>query len=114
MGELEKLNTEDSDYEGWEEIGYHRVMAGLYYYIIFAIFGIATGLIVPMIVPFAESLGYYNILTSIFGTVFTFADLGIARALNRYASEFRITDPDKAVQYISFFIFLNLLLIVST
>jgi O-antigen/teichoic acid export membrane protein len=88
----------------WEEIGYHRILGGFFYNIIFAIVALAYSLILPLVIPYSESLGYYNILTGIFSSIFTFADLGLGSALSRFIAEYRVKDPKKSIEYIRFFI----------
>lgn len=96
-----------SDFEfddRWEDIGYHRILGGFLWNLIFAIFGIGYSLLLPIIIPYPESLGFYNILTGIFSSIFTFADLGLASALSRYIAEYRVKDKHRTLQYIRFFI----------
>ncbi|MFX0101883.1 MAG: lipopolysaccharide biosynthesis protein, partial [Candidatus Hodarchaeota archaeon] len=100
--ELDK--TKVSFKNKWEYIGYHKVLGGFYYQIIFFVLGIAYVMLLPIFVPFPESMGYYNILTGIFSSVFTFADMGTAGALSRFVAEHRVKDPERTIQYIRFFI----------
>ncbi|MBD3352854.1 MAG: hypothetical protein GF364_15320 [Candidatus Lokiarchaeota archaeon] len=88
----------------WEDIGYHRVIGGFYYNIVFALLAIGYVLILPLLVPYPESMGFYNILTGIFSSIFTFADFGLASALSRYIAEYRVKDKLRTIQYIRFFI----------
>ncbi len=94
----------EQQYKGWEKIGYHRVLGGFLYNIIFAVFAVGFAFVLPLIVPYAESLGYYNILTGIFSSIFTFADLGLASALSRFVAEYRVKNPKRTIQYVRFFI----------
>lgn len=88
----------------WEDIGYHRIIGGFFYNIIFAIVALGYSLILPLVIPFSESLGFYNILTGIFSSIFTFADLGLASALSRFIAEYRVKNPARSIEYIRFFI----------
>ncbi len=100
----EKTPLSMKEIDGWELIGYHRVLGGFLYNIVFAIFAVGIAFILPLVVPYAESLGYYNILTGIFNSIFTLADLGLASALSRFVAEYRVKDPKRAIHYIRFFI----------
>lgn len=90
--------------QGWERIGYHRVTGAFYWNIIFAVFAIAYVMILPLLIPYPESMGYYTLLTSIFRSFFTFADLGTASALSRFIAEWRVKDPARTIMYVRFFI----------
>lgn len=104
---MEKNNLESNDFEfkdKWEDIGYHRVLGGFYYNIIFAVLIVGYVLLLPLLIPYAESMGYYNILTGIFKSLFTLADFGLASALSRFIAEYRVKDPERTIQYVRFFI----------
>ena len=88
----------------WDEIGYHRILGGFFYMIVFALLGFGTLLVLPLIIPYSESLGMYLTVKQIFASVFTFADFGLASALSRYIAEYRVKDPMRTRQYIRFFI----------
>ena len=88
----------------WENIGYHRVLGSFFWNIIFAILAVAYMLILPILIPYPESMGFYNILTGIFASIFTFADLGLASALSRFIAEHRVKNPARCIEYVRFFI----------
>ncbi|MHA1715988.1 MAG: hypothetical protein ACTSXP_10105 [Promethearchaeota archaeon] len=88
----------------WEYIGYHRVLGSFMFNVVFFIFAVGYVMILPLFIPYPESMGFYNILTGIFSSIFTFADLGTASALSRFVAEYRVKNPIKAIQYIRFFI----------
>lgn len=104
---MEKPDIELNDFafeDKWEDIGYHRVLGGFYYNIIFAVLMVGYVLLLPLLIPYAESMGYYNILTGIFKSLFTLADFGLASALSRFIAEYRVKDPERTIQYVRFFI----------
>lgn len=88
----------------WENIGYHRIIGGFFYNVIFALIAVGYSLLLPLLIPYSESLGYYNILTGIFSSVFTFADFGLGSALSRFIAEYRVKDIRRTIQYVQFFI----------
>jgi O-antigen/teichoic acid export membrane protein len=92
----------------WEKIGYHRVIGGFYFYIIFAVVAVGYVLLLPVFIPYPESMGFYNILTGIFSSFFTFADLGTASSLARFIAEYRVKDPQRCMEYIRFFIWFQM------
>ncbi|MEX2728771.1 MAG: lipopolysaccharide biosynthesis protein [Candidatus Sigynarchaeum springense] len=92
----------------WEKIGYHRVIGGFYFYIIFAVVAIGYVLLLPVFIPYPESMGFYNILTGIFSSFFTLADLGTASSLARFIAEYRVKDPQRTIEYIRFFIWFQM------
>ncbi len=92
----------------WEKIGYHRVIGGFYFYIIFAVVAVGYVMLIPLFIPYPESMGYYNILTGIFSSFFTLADLGTASSLARFIAEYRVKDPQRCLEYIRFFIWFQM------
>ncbi|MHA1369347.1 MAG: hypothetical protein ACTSRA_06495 [Promethearchaeota archaeon] len=104
-GNIEEITTS----ELWENIGFHRPLAGFFYnlpfYLITLIIGIAAiGLIYNLLYPFPESIGYRAAATGIFGLFFYSFDLGTSNLLNRFIGEANIKDPRRMVQYIQYFI----------
>ena len=67
----------------------------------------------PIFIPYPESIGFYNILTGIFSSFFTAADLGMANAVSRFIAEYRVKDPERCIQYIRFFIWFQSFLMAS-
>ncbi|MBN2152995.1 MAG: hypothetical protein JW839_16200 [Candidatus Lokiarchaeota archaeon] len=92
----------------WERVGYHRVIGGFYFYIIFAVVAVGYVLLLPVFIPYPESMGFYNILTGIFSSFFTFADLGTASSLARFIAEYRVKSPQRCMEYIRFFIWFQM------
>jgi hypothetical protein len=93
----------------WEAVGFHRMLGGFFYKIVFTIFHIVMGIVTalllfPIMFPFPETKGYYDTATSIFGALFIAFDLGTANMMNRYIGEHGTKDPAKMLQYIQYFI----------
>ncbi|MFX0099652.1 MAG: hypothetical protein ACFFCS_08725 [Candidatus Hodarchaeota archaeon] len=98
----------------WENIGFHRPLAGFFYnlplYLITLILGIVvTGFIFSLLYPFPESMGYKAAATAIFGLFFQVFDLGTSNIMNRYIGETNIKNPQKMVQYIQYFIWYQMI-----
>ncbi len=94
----------DASLDKWEDIGYHRIIGGFFYMIIYAIFAFGYVFILPFIIPYSESLGMYQVVSRIFASIFTFADFGLASSVSRFIAEYRVKDPVRTQQYIRFFI----------
>ncbi|MHA1791878.1 MAG: hypothetical protein ACTSVI_04480 [Promethearchaeota archaeon] len=106
--------NELSPSELWENIGFHRPLAGFFYnlplYLITMVIGIAfTGFMFSLLYPFPESLGYKTAATSLFGLFFQAFDLGTSNIMNRYIGESNIKNPKKMVQYIQYFIWYQMI-----
>ncbi|MBD3187636.1 hypothetical protein GF325_12450 [Candidatus Bathyarchaeota archaeon] len=100
--------------ELWENIGFHRPLAGFFYnlplYLLTLIAGIAiTGFLWSFLYPFPESNGYKAAATGIFTLFFTAFDLGTANIMNRFIGEANIKQPEKMLQYIQYFIWYQMI-----
>ena len=111
-----KPETEVKSVEAeWQKIGFHRPLGGLLYNVVVifiaAGFGIVlTVWVIPnLILPFPEALGYTTITTNLFSVYFTLMDLGIANAIQRFVAEENIKNPKKAIQYMQFFIWYEMI-----
>ena len=108
--EDDKLNAS----ELWENIGFHRPLAGFFYnlpfYLLVLILGIGfLSLIYNFLYPFPESMGYRSAVTGIFGLLFYTFDLGTANIMNRFIGESNVKNPSKMVQYIQYFIWYQMI-----
>jgi hypothetical protein len=104
--ETEKKLT---DAEVWQNIGFHRPLAGFFYNLVFWIVGIFFGAFVggwlySIMYPFPESLGYKTAATAIFALFFQVWDLGTANVVNRYMGENSVKNPHKMILYVQYFI----------
>ncbi|NMC03995.1 MAG: hypothetical protein GYA24_02225 [Candidatus Lokiarchaeota archaeon] len=94
----------------WQNVGFHRPLAGLLYNILFVIIAAGFGIIfavwfIPNVVfPFPQAMGYQDTVTNLFGLVFTLLDLGVGASLSRYVAAESLKNPRHALQYIQFFI----------
>ncbi|MHA1791269.1 MAG: hypothetical protein ACTSVI_01410 [Promethearchaeota archaeon] len=104
-GATKNISTSDL----WENIGFHRPVAGFFYnlpfYLITLILGIGfIGFIYKVLYPFPETIGYRATITGLFSLLFYSFDLGTSNLLNRFIGESNIKNPVKMVQYIQYFI----------
>ncbi|MBN2154370.1 MAG: hypothetical protein JW839_23140 [Candidatus Lokiarchaeota archaeon] len=98
---------------GWDEVGFARPIGGFFYnYILFivgALIVLALGTtLLPAVVPYPEIFGYSTIVTSYFKLMFMLFDAGLGDALGRFLPEYRIKNPKRAMEYISFFIWFQM------
>lgn len=112
-----KTKREDRKKEAeklWNKTGFHRPLGGFFYNYIFllvlAIPGLVViGVIIPMILPYPEALGYNSVVTQLLNVFFILADFGLIEAINRFVGEKSTTNPKKALQYTSFFIWFQMI-----
>ncbi|MEX2726402.1 MAG: lipopolysaccharide biosynthesis protein [Candidatus Sigynarchaeum springense] len=98
---------------GWDEVGFARPIGGFFYnYILFivgALIVLALGTtLLPAVVPYPEIFGYSTIVTGYFKLLFMLFDAGLGDALGRFLPEYRIKNPKRAMEYISFFIWFQM------
>jgi hypothetical protein len=105
----DKSEENSTDSELWDEIGFHRPLAGFWYKMGFVFIHIIGGIVVaaliyPIMFPYPECDGYYRTATSIFVALFIAFDLGTANLMNRFLGESGIKNPEKMIQYLQYFI----------
>ncbi len=89
----------------WEDIGFHRPVAGFLFammmgLLIFIPLLIYQNLILPnYILPSAQALGLWGRVTQFFGLAWTLFDLGTGVAFIKFFSQYRVHDPRRAVQF---------------
>jgi len=111
MGEKRGIDGKSKEVDLlWKTSGFHRVLGGFWnnfiYLIAFLLFGIAFGaVILPILIPYPDVMGYINTLGQMFGLLFVVMDLGTHNALGRFmAEEVGKGDIRKAIAYVRFFI----------
>ncbi|MBD3350302.1 MAG: hypothetical protein GF364_02340 [Candidatus Lokiarchaeota archaeon] len=93
----------------WNQLGYQRTIAGFLYtfgllipQMIFGIF------MIPLIqyteLRFVEVGGVASVAGGLFGALYTILDLDLEASVNRFVPQYAISDPRKAMHYVSFFI----------
>ncbi|TFG18507.1 MAG: hypothetical protein EU533_07685 [Promethearchaeota archaeon] len=71
---------------------------------------ILISVVVPnFVLPFPESVGFYNVVLAYLNVIFFAADFGLKNASERYIAEYAETAPHVAVKYVSFFIWFQML-----
>ena len=89
----------------WEDIGFHRPVAGFLFammmgLLIFIPLLIYQNLILPTyILPSAQALGLWGRVTQFFGLAWTLFDLGTGVAFVKFFSQYRVHNPRRAVQF---------------
>ncbi len=110
----EEITSEYDKDELWDEIGFHKGLAGFWYKLIFSLFSIVFGIAViglyyKYLYPFPESAGYRSAATGVFGLFFTVFDLGTWACMDRFIADAQIKDPNKMVKYIQYFIWYQMI-----
>lgn len=113
--DTKKISKKKLDEIGWSEIGYHKSLAG------FSVtFYLSLALLLPLIVVIMyilpnfiltdpSQLGISFITGNIFSAVFIAGDFGLAQAFDKFVGENYIRDPAKALKYVQFFIWFQMI-----
>jgi O-antigen/teichoic acid export membrane protein len=108
---LDALVVDRSEFEqreagtGWEEIGFHRPLAGFFVslflgMILFVPLIIYQNVLLPVyILPSAQALGLWGRVTQFFNLAWLVFDMGTSVAFIKFLSQYRVTDPRRGVQY---------------
>ncbi|MHA1699992.1 MAG: hypothetical protein ACTSWN_14220 [Promethearchaeota archaeon] len=101
------LEEEFPEFKGWESIGFHRGLGREFYQIVIELFTAALYIfllsyIVPILRPFPQIDGYKRVADGLFLVVYRIFDMGTNFGLNRFIAEYRVKNPKRMVQYISF------------
>jgi O-antigen/teichoic acid export membrane protein len=89
----------------WEDIGFHRPVAGFLFammmgLLIFIPLLIYQNLILPnYILPSAQAMGLWGRVTQFFALAWTLFDLGTGVAFIKFFSQYRVHDPRRAAQF---------------
>ncbi|MEX2715159.1 MAG: hypothetical protein Q6370_002540 [Candidatus Sigynarchaeota archaeon] len=94
----------------WDQIGFHKPMAGFWFNITYTIIAIAAsavlmGYLMSTFYPYPESMGYRDIAFNLFGFLFLLFDVATGAVMSRFIPEVNIRDPEKLLHYIQYFIF---------
>ena len=94
----------------WEQIGFHRPLGGFMFALMTGIFlfiplTVYQDLILPVyILPSAQAMGIFGRVAAFFPIVWSFFDMGTSVAHMKYFSEYRIKNPQRAIQYAQFYV----------
>lgn len=110
----EKPAEKDGQKDLWDEIGFHKPLAGFWYNLLYTLIGIVIsaglmGILMNTFYPFPESWGYREIITSMFTLFFVIFDLGTANVMDRFLGEENIKDPAKMIKLIQWFIWYQMM-----
>jgi hypothetical protein len=89
----------------WEEIGFHPPLAGFLFammmgVLLFIPLIIYQNMILPaFILPSAQAFGLIGRIGQIFGLAWTLFDVGAGVAFVKFYAQYRVHDPQRAVQY---------------
>ena len=110
LGTTDEQNIEELPVsELWEEIGFHKPLAGFWYNLLFSLISLILGLflsgiLINIFYPYPESNGYRDVTGGIFSLLFVVFDLGTHMTMDRFIAEARIKNPGKMLNYIQYFI----------
>jgi hypothetical protein len=93
----------------WEQIGFHKPIAGFWYNLTFSLISLLlgvflTGFLVQYFYPFPESNGYRDVTGGIFTVLFVVMDLGTHMTMDRFIGESAIKNPEKMLHYVQYFV----------
>ena len=104
VSDREKFTKREASTD-WEDIGFHRPLAGFFMafflgILVFIPLIIYQNLILPVyILPSAQALGIWGRVTQFFALIWNFFDMGTSIAFIKFLSQYRVHDPRRAVQY---------------
>lgn len=112
--EIQVYEEKYKDLNPWDKVGFSRPLGGLFYNLIFTLFGLVIGLVtagfvISWLYPYPEAAGYYAIVGTLFSLFFAIMDFGTAYGIERFVAEYRIKDPPRMLQYIQFFIWYQMI-----
>jgi O-antigen/teichoic acid export membrane protein len=94
----------------WEQIGFHRSIGGF-------MFALMSGLVlfIPMvayqnfilpvyILPSAQAMGMWGRVSAMFPLVWSLFDMGTSVSHMKFFSEYRVKNPQRAIQYAQFYV----------
>ena len=105
--ETNPLPSLQSQEEMWNEIGFHKPLAGFWYKVILTIIGLFIGVFFTQLVyniffPWPETQGYGNNVSNLFALYITLMGVANSGTLNQFMPEARIKSPRKMLGYIQF------------
>nr|MDO8085595.1 hypothetical protein [Candidatus Sigynarchaeum springense] len=106
---MEEIKERVRTSKGWDSIGFHRVLGGIFYdyglSLIELILGLfLTPLMFLIFIPYPEGNGYYGIASGLFGSLFFIFDFATAFSIERFIGEYRVKNPRKMLGFISFYV----------
>ncbi len=101
------IDKDFPEFRGWESIGFHRGLGREFWQLILELISTSTtifivSLLMPIIQPYPEIVGYQNIAGGLFTLIYTIFNLGTNFGLNRFIAEYRVKNVRRMLQYVSF------------
>ncbi len=96
--------------QGWEEVGFHRPLAGFIYIgtlglvLLLPLLAYKAYILPHILVPWPQVLGFWELTVRWFEVFWLVFDLGTGLAAVRYFSTLRVTHPRQGFQYFQFYI----------
>ena len=105
--------TAQKQEELWNEIGFHKPLAGFWYKVVLTIVGLFIGVFLAQLVyniffPWPETQGYGSTAGNLFGLYLTLMGIANGNTLNQFMPEAHIKSPRKMLGYIQFAIWYQL------
>jgi hypothetical protein len=100
--------------ELWDEIGFHKPIAGFWFNIVYTLLSIVVsmtfaGYLMNFFYPFPESFGYKDIVFGYFALMFMVFDIGTGAVMGRFIPEVNIKDPQKMLHMVQYFIWYQMI-----
>ena len=99
----------------WRVPGYHKPLSGFFtmffitLVVVAPLFVVVIYVLPTFIIQDPSSFGIQFIISSIFSAIFITLDFGLAQAYDRFVGQYWSTDPKKALQYVQFFIWYQMI-----
>ncbi len=96
--------------QGWEEVGFHRPLAGFIYIstlglvLLLPLLAYKVYLVPHVLVPWPQVVGFWELTVRWFEVFWLVFDLGTGIAAVRYFATLRVTDPRQGFQYFQFYV----------
>ncbi len=96
--------------EGWEEVGFHRPLAGFVYLasmgliLLLPLLAYRVYVVPHLLVPWPQVVGFWELTVRWFEVFWLVFDLGTGLAAVRYFSTLRVNDPRQGFQYFQFYV----------
>ncbi|MHA1819516.1 MAG: hypothetical protein ACTSU2_10580 [Promethearchaeota archaeon] len=111
---VDLANEEEKEEEqiygkGWDRLGYHKTIGRFLYTIGLLIPSSILGLLLLPLLKYTvyadpTIMSYEAAAGALFGALYTILDLELQPAIDRFVPQYAITNPEKAMQYATFFI----------
>ena len=110
VGHLVVRVEERASSSDWEDIGFHRPLAGFLFLflmglVLFAPVMTYQGFLLPRyLLPWPQAMGAWDWVVGFFQLFWLVFDVGTSQALIKYFSEYRVREPGRGLEFIRFYI----------